>query len=151
MKRNLVCSFFCCLLLLAAGAGNGLAAQNGKSGKNNAKPIICTITNYYECNAETGCVARSAKELDAPRFFKIWIKDKKIELLGSPGKKYRISRIDDEVMINGIVVLQGIESKGKHGAIGWTISINSQTGGLTFSASGDEVGYIGIGACTVDQ
>ena len=53
-------------------------------------------------------------------------------------------------MINGIVVLQGIEANDKHGAVGWTISINSRTGGLTFTASGDEVAWTGIGTCTVE-
>jgi len=150
MKRKFACGLFCCLLLIVT-AGSGRASQNRQNDRDNSKPIICAITSYYECNAKQGCSVRSAEELDAPRFFKIWINKKEIELLGSPGKRSRTSKIREETMINGIVILQGFESGGKNGAVGWTISINSRTGGLTLTASGDEVGYIGIGTCTVDQ
>jgi len=148
MNRKLLTGLLCCLLLITAGAANLSAAQ--KKSEKGVKPIICAITTYYECNAEKGCVARSAAELDAPRFFRIWIKKKEIELLGAPGKKNRVSKIKEETMINGIVVIQGIEANDKHGAVGWTISINSRTGGLTFTASGNEVAWIGIGTCTVE-
>jgi len=148
MYRRFYFGLLCGLLLFLTGTGNLFAAAaNDKS----VKPIICTINNYYECDAVKGCVSRSAAELDAPRFFRIWINKKEIELLGAPGKKSRTSKILEARMINGIVILQGIESSGKHGAVGWTISINSQTGGLTFTASGDEVAYTGIGACTVEE
>jgi len=147
MNKRFLTGLLCCLLL-AVGAGNLCAAE--KSSKD-IKPIICTITRYYECNAENGCVARSAEELDAPRFFRIWIEKKEIELLGAPGKKNCISKIQEEKMINGIVILQGCEPSGKHGAVGWTISINSRTGKLTFTASGDEVAWTGIGVCTVEE
>jgi hypothetical protein len=148
MKRKYFFGLFCGLLLILAGAGNLFAASSNEKA---IKPIICTINTYYECDAVKGCVARSAAELDAPRFFRIWIDKKEIELLGAPGRKNRVSRIKKATLLNDVLILQGIEPSGKHGAVGWTISINSQTGGLTFTASGDEVAYTGIGACTVEE
>ena len=84
MNKKLLTSLLCCLLFIA-GAGNLSAAQK-KSAKG-VKPIICAITAYYECNAEKGCVARSAAELDAPSLFRIWIKKRRLNCWAPRAKR----------------------------------------------------------------
>ncbi len=151
MKRFPMISGFCFfLLLLAVGIASPAAAQKNKS-TTKTRPIICAISNYYECSLEDGCQQKSAAELNAPQFFKILLDRKEIVLLGRNDDEKQVSKIKSLALVNGVIIIQGAESgtADRKGGIGWTISINEKTGKMAFTASGNETGYVGMGMCTV--
>jgi len=141
-------SCFCCLLFLVIFSGSATAQKNET--KTECQPIICAISNYYECFSGGGCQPKSAVELEAPQFFKILLKKKEIVLLGKTSKK-NTSKIKTLARINDLIILQGLESGNakRKGGVGWTISINEKTGEMILTVSGHETGYVGMGMCTV--
>ena len=149
MRKIHVGYLFCCLLLMATGGGT--AAAQGTRAKAKVKPIICAVSNYYDCSLEKGCQRKTAAELKAPQFFKILLDKKEIVLLGREDNEKQVSKIKSLALVNGVVIIQGMESgnAGRKSGIGWTISINEKTGKMAFTASGDETGYVGMGMCTV--
>jgi hypothetical protein len=61
------------------------------------------------------------------------------------------SAIKEMEQIEGKLILQGAE-KGVDGVkdgLGWTAAISQDSGHLIFTASGDEVAFVGFGACRV--
>ena len=58
------------------------------------------------------------------------------------GGATRTTKIERTEHVNGRLVLQGGED-GK----AWSISIHEETGKAVLTASGDDVGFVGFGAC----
>jgi hypothetical protein len=149
MRKKYMLCFFCCLLLIVVGGGT--ATAQGTKTKKKVKPIICAVSNYYECSLDDGCQQKSAVELNAPQFFKLLLDKKEIHLLGRSAGENQVSKIKNLTLVNGVIIIQGAESgnSDRKDGIGWTISINEKTGKMAFTASGDETGYVGMGMCTV--
>ena len=49
------------------------------------------------------------------------------------------------------IILQGAQdgSKDARDGVGWTVTIMEDTGRMVLTASGDMVGFVGFGACTL--
>jgi len=133
-------------MFICVSAGSVLAADNEIKPP---KTLICAISSYYECTLESGCQKSSADEINAPRFFKIHLDEKTVTPMGQLSAKPHKSKIVSMTYLDGMVVLQGVEDGDikKPDGVGWTASINVESGKIALTASGLDVGFVGMGAC----
>ena len=84
-----------------------------------------------------------AEDVDAPQFITVDLKNKKLQLdrSGRP----RSAQLRNRENLHGRLMLQGV---GVEIGLGWTFSVDQETGKFVVSASGDEVAFIIFGACT---
>ena len=112
-------------------------------------PLLCATTEIFECTFEDGCVKVQPEEINAPQFLKIDYEKKTIKTIPERNPDHA-SEIEHHEKIDGKLILQGIEEsiEGVREGLGWTISIMENTGKMSLTASGNEVGFIILGACT---
>jgi hypothetical protein len=53
--------------------------------------------------------------------------------------------------VDGKLIIQGAEDgiEGVRDGVGWSAAIAQETGKMVLTASGDEVGFVVFGACTI--
>jgi len=107
------------------------------------KPLLCASLDILECADGRECEAVAADDVDAPQFISIDLKHDKLQLDRS-GKPTHPELRNRENLDNRLV-LQGV---GMETGLGWTFSVDQDTGKFVLSASGDEVAFIIFGACT---
>lgn len=114
-----------------------------------SKPLLCASTSLFECDADGECLRVSPNDVRAPRFLKIDVANNKI-VQPNPAGDGRSTPIERSEQLDGKLILQGAEEaiEGVRDGIGWTLSINQETGNMTLTASGDDVGFVIFGACT---
>ncbi len=108
-----------------------------------SKPILCASLDVLECVDGLDCQMVAADEVDAPQFISIDLKHNKVQLdrSGQP----RHPQLRNRENLNNRLVLQGV---GAETGLGWTFSVDQDTGKFVLSASGDEVAFVIFGACT---
>ena len=94
-----------------------------------------------ECISGGECQEVAPASVNIPQFLRIDVKKNVITgtLEGGATRTTKIERMEH---VNGRLVLQGGED-GK----AWSISIHEETGKAVLTASGDDVGFVGFGAC----
>ena len=115
-----------------------------------SKPMICAVMDIVECQPGGKCQQITAEEASIPNFFKINVKNKKISGVLADGSK-RITQIEHIEKVDGKVIIQGAEDgvEGVRDGVGWSGAIAEDTGKMVVTASGDEVGFVMFGACTL--
>ncbi len=80
---------------------------------------------------------------EAPRFITVDLKNKELRLdrSGQP----QSTQLRNREHLNGRLELQGV---GTETGLGWTFSVDEETGRFVISSAGDEVAFIIFGACT---
>jgi hypothetical protein len=115
-----------------------------------SKPLICALMDLVECQPGGNCQAKTAEELGLPQFFRINFQEKKISgtQSGESGRGTAIERLET---VDGKLILQGAEDgvEDVRDGVGWSLAIAEETGKLVLTASGDEVGFVVFGACTL--
>ena len=107
------------------------------------KPIFCASLKVLECVDGRDCDMVAAEDVDAPQFISIDLKHDKLQLNRSG--RPQSAELRNRESLNGKLVLQGV---GTETGLGWTFSVNEETGRFVVSASGDEVAFIIFGACS---
>lgn len=115
-----------------------------------SKDLICAAMDVVECLPGGECNRVQSEEVDFPDFLKLSFKDKKIRA-EQMGRKDLKTDIEHMETIDGKLILQGAEDgrEGTKDGLGWTLSIDEESGKMVFSASGTEVAFVIFGACTV--
>ena len=115
-----------------------------------SKELICSLMDIVECGPGGKCQQITAEEVGIPYFLKINFKDKKISATHSGGDK-RSTTIENLEKIDGKVIIQGAEDgiEGVRDGVGWSLALAEETGKMVLTASGDEVGFVVFGACTI--
>ncbi len=102
-----------------------------------------------ECDAGGECFRATPDGINAPQFYRVNFKEKKIIgiLQGKEGPPSLIERMES---VDGKLILQGAEDalEGIKDGVGWSLAISEETGRMVLTASGDEVGFVIFGACT---
>jgi len=108
-----------------------------------SEPMLCASLDVLECVDGRDCDMVAAEDVDAPQFITIDLKHDKLQLdrAGRP----QSAELRNRESLNGKLVLQGV---GTETGLGWTFSVNEETGRFVVSASGDEVAFIIFGACS---
>jgi hypothetical protein len=115
-----------------------------------SNPLICAVMDVVECQPGGKCQQVTAEEVGIPHFFKINFKEKKISATQSGGNT-RSTDIENLERIDGKLIIQGAEDgiEGVRDGLGWSLAIAEETGKTVLTASGDEVGFVVFGACTM--
>ena len=115
-----------------------------------SKPMICAVMDIIECQPGGKCQQITAEEAGIPNFFRINVKSKKISGMLADGSK-RTTQIEHIEKVDGKVIIQGAEDgiEGVRDGVGWSGAIAEDTGKMVVTASGDEVGFVMFGACTL--
>ncbi|MGD8739069.1 MAG: hypothetical protein PVG34_02055 [Desulfobacterales bacterium] len=131
---------FICMISVSAVAGDF----------DGSKSLICAVMDLVECSPGGKCQQVTAEQAGIPYFFNINFKDKKINTTHADGSK-RSTDIENFEKIDGKVIIQGAEDgiEGVRDGVGWSLAIAEETGKTVLTASGDEVGFVIFGACTL--
>ena len=115
-----------------------------------SKELICSAMDVVECMPGGKCLEVTAEQVGIPYFFKINFKKKKISATHADGSQ-KNSAIKNMEKIDGKVIIQGAEDgiKDVRDGVGWSAAIAEETGKMVITASGDDVGFVIFGACTV--
>jgi len=115
-----------------------------------SNPLICAVMDVVECQPGGKCQQVTAEDVGIPHFFKINFKEKKISATQS-GESTRSTEIEHLEHVDGKLIIQGAEDgiEGVRDGLGWSLAIAEDTGKTVLTASGDEVGFVLFGACTV--
>jgi hypothetical protein len=110
-----------------------------------SEPMLCASLDVLECVDGRDCDMVAAEDVDAPQFITIDLKNKELKLdrSGRPES----TQLRNRESLNGRLVLQGV---GVETGLGWTFSVDEETGRFVVSSSGDEVAFIIFGACTTN-
>lgn len=133
-------------LILASGS---LALSVSASPFDGAQPLICASTEILECIPGAGCNRVTAESIDAPQFIRIDFSANAMSAEGVDDDK-KVSQIERSETVDGKLMLQGAEDgvEGVRDGLGWTLAIAQETGKMSLTASGDDVGFVIFGACT---
>ena len=139
--------FLTACLGVAAVLGLAPGAQAAVDG---SEPVICAAANIMECFPDGNCERIDAEDAGIPRFFRIDFEAKKITRTRPNGDDIS-SQIDRSEVVDGRLILQGAEDgfEGVKDGIGWSVSIDEESGSLVLTGSGDDVAFAIFGACTV--
>ena len=115
-----------------------------------SKELICSVMDIVECQPGGKCQEVSVEEAGIPYFFKINFEDKKISSTHADGSK-RVTDIERFENVDNKVIIQGAEDgiEGVRDGVGWSAAIAEDTGKMVLTASGDDVGFVVFGACTI--
>lgn len=117
---------------------------------NGSQPLLCAVNDVTECLTGEKCKEVSAEDINLPRFLWIDVGKKTIQSK-KQGDDVRKSQIDLVKHVGGKLMLQGAEQgpDDTSGGFGWTIVIMEDTGQMVLTASGDFVGDVAFGVCTI--
>ena len=114
-----------------------------------SQSILCSSVDVFECDIGAECMRVSATDIDAPQFFRIDFSKKTI-VASREGDRTQTTEIERMKTIDGKLILQGMED-GKDevkDGLGWTLAIMQGTGAMVLTASGEQAGFVIMGACT---
>ena len=142
MKPVTLLPLVVCLSTSAFAASGGSGAPF--DGKTN---LVCTVQQLFECDSYAGCrtvaedVAFPIRHLDVD----VGKRAIKIEHLEAD----LTSPITNSEVVQGKLLLQGTDSglKGESGGGGYTLSINQMYGNMILTVTGQDVAFVGMGAC----
>lgn len=136
-------------LLACLGLASSFAASGGSSGApfDGKTNLVCTVQQLFECDSYAGCravgedVAFPIRHLDVD----VGKRTIRIEHLEAD----LTSPITSNEVVQGKLLLQGTDSgiKGEAGGGGYTLSINQTYGNMILTVAGQDVAFVGMGAC----
>ena len=132
------------------GAAAGLAvASMAHAAVDGSKPVICATVDVMECVPGGSCQRVGAEEVGMPRFIRVDFAAKQITYVHPDGEDVS-SEIERRETVDGRLVLQGAEDgfEDVRDGIGWSLSIDQESGNMVLTGSGAEVAFAIFGACT---
>jgi len=133
--------------LAAAALAPAWAAQAAIDG---SEPVICAPSDIMECVPVDGCQEVSAETASLPRFLRVDFAARQVTRM-RPGEDDVTSEIERSESVDGRLVLQGAEDgfEEVRDGIGWSLSIDRESGAMVLTGSGAEVAFVIFGSCTV--
>lgn len=122
------------------GATSAIAQEQPMiSGK---KDVVCASQEVMACIEGGTCLQGSPSTFDLPTFMFIHVKEKEIRAVDADGSSLT-SPVKTWEVTEQSAILQGFENHR-----GWTVAINRLDGHFTLSATGPDVNFMIMGACT---
>ena len=108
------------------------------------KDILGATTQVQDCPEVGDCVAVRPEDVNAPTFLRIDLKKDEI------GVGERSVKIERREQIEDRLILQGAEdgNEDRRDGVGWTMSIDTDSGRFVIAIAGAEEAVILFGACT---
>lgn len=128
-------------LLAGATTVSGASFFDGKT------PLLRSVYQLFECDAQNSCVAVTPEQIAAFSHLDVDFKKKLIKRPGDQSAQQ--SKIQHMDTVDGKLIIQSIEDgqeEVRDGA-GWTMSIMDPEGTMVLAVAGDGFAVIGLGAC----
>ncbi len=109
-------------------------------------PLICSFGQVVECDAGSKCRVVSHESVDAPDFVKLDFRKKQI-VSTTVGEDSSASDINVTDLTTHLIV-QGTQGSGQGDTLGYSLSIDKDTGQMTAAGAGENAGFVIFGACT---
>ena len=126
-------------------ASSGFAATSAPfDGKTN---LVCTVQRLFECDSYAGCRAVAEDVAYPIRHLDVDVGKKAVTI--EHIESNLTSAITSSAVVQDKLVLQGTDSglKGEPGGGGWSMSINQTYGTMIMTTTGQDVAFVGMGAC----
>ena len=123
-------------LLIATGANAQDPMITGK------KNLVCASQDVMACIDGAVCMQGNANTFELPTFMFVHVKEKEIRAVDADGSNVT-SPIKTWEVTEQSAIMQGYENHR-----GWTLAIDKTDGGFTLSATGPDVNFMIMGACT---
>lgn len=109
------------------------------------KDILCATTQVQDCPEVGDCVAVRPEDVNAPTFLRLDLKKEKIKVGAD-----RSVDIERSEQIEDRLILQGAEDgdENRRDGVGWTMSVDTDSGRFVVAVAGAEEAIILFGACT---
>lgn len=104
-------------------------------------PLICAVTETFDCAASRKCIADSPEAVSIPRLMRFDFTAKKGYSKPANGEE-RASPISAMQIHEGKLILQGVE-----GGYVWSMAVSQATGAMSLTISDDTVGVVVFGTC----
>ena len=110
--------------------------------------IVCATLDLRQCDANNACLTVTPEEVDAPRLLRIDLAGKTVTASRADGTTWQ-SAIENSEEVDEKIIIQGAEdgSQNRRDGVGWTLTISKTTGRMSMAAAGDDVVFVGFGAC----
>jgi hypothetical protein len=114
-----------------------------------SKTLLFATQKGFECTPRNGCKEVALEDLNLPSFYIINFKKKEITATPESGIE-DVSKIERMETYDGMLLIQGAEDgyEGVEDGVGWTVSIQKDSGKAVLSGSMPEAGFIVFGVCT---
>jgi hypothetical protein len=124
--------------------------SGAQAGVDGSEPVICASVTIMECVPDGTCQRINAEEAGIPRFLRVDFAGQRITRTRPNGDDVS-SQIERSETVDGRLILQGAEDgfEGVSDGIGWSLSIDEETGSMVITGSGEDVAFVIFGACTV--
>ena len=131
------------LILSALAAGLSFASAAALA-IDESKDVLCATTQVQDCPEIGDCIQVRPEEVNAPTFMRVNLKKKEIGIGTRSVKIERREQIEDRL------ILQGAEDgrEDRPDGVGWTMSIDTDSGRFVVAVAGSEEAVILFGACT---
>lgn len=131
-------SFMALAAVLCLSSGAAIALDEDKQ-------VLCATTQVQDCPEVGDCMEVRPEDVNAPTFLRLHLDKKKI-VIG----KDRSVEIERREQIENRLILQGAEdgNEQRKDGVGWTMSVNTNTGRFVVAVAGAEEAVILFGACT---
>ena len=112
-------------------------------------PLLCSVVNVNECVPDGTCEKVSPRDVNAPDFLRIDVRKKTVTGVAvsvdrTPNKVDSAKVVGDKLYDQG--QFEGAEGVYEDG-LAWSMAIETDTGEMVLTASGDEVAFVLFGNC----
>jgi hypothetical protein len=132
--------------LASAAALAALVASAGASAEDpqitGKKNVICASQDIMACVDDAVCMQGKPSTFEMPTFMFVDVKTKTIRAVDQDGTSVT-SPIKTHEVTEVSAIMQGYENHR-----GWTLAIDKMDGSFTLSATGPDVNFMMMGACT---
>ena len=133
------------VLLVAAGVFGTTAVLADFDG---SKPLLCSLGELVECDYGAECRSVTNEDVAAPDFIQLDFRKKQFVAI-TAGESAEPDAIDNVQDLDNHLIVQGTQGTTPFDPLGWTMSVDQTTGRATFTAAGDNAGFVGFGACAI--
>lgn len=132
------------LTLLALGA----LAPAAANAEEISDTFVCVTQDLNVCKVHEGCTEMNPIEVNAPDFWKIELKKKRITVRTYDGA-YDTAEIGSERRLGDMILVQGIEEQPDNfeEPLAWSMSVHAITGRMSVSVSAHEEVVSVLGTC----
>ena len=125
-------------------------ASSAQAVVDGSEPVICAVSDVTECVPGGICEGVSAESAGIPRFLRVDFAEQQVTRTRSNDDDLT-SPIERSEVVDGRLVLQGAEDgyEEVRDGIGWSLSIDQESGHMVLTGSGAEVAFVIFGSCTV--
>ena len=110
-----------------------------------SKAMVCASVHATECDAETQeCISGAPWMINFPVFTEINFETNTL----STTPQHKVERISKIAAVNHLPNGQ-MSVQGTDGDFAWSMLVSEESGSMTLTTSGEEVGFIVFGACTI--